>query len=218
MATDIARIGSRTMRPPAPSYVSGPIPLHRLLHAVLFNPLQIWSREHFEEPLVVARTPLGTRVVVSDPEAIKWILVENSANYVRDTLQQRIILRTTGRSLFSAEGAEWRLLRRTFAPFFSHRALAAFLPAMLAAADKRVERLRGLAVGEVGLDREMAAAAVDVLSRTRLAMGLVNTNRALPQACVALPTRPGPSRSAICSSCRHGSPTSDGSSAGVRSA
>jgi len=172
MATDIARIGSRTMRPPAPSYVSGPIPLHRLLHAVLFNPLQIWSREHFEEPLVVARTPLGTRVVVSDPEAIKWILVENSANYVRDTLQQRIILRTTGRSLFSAEGAEWRLLRRTFAPFFSHRALAAFLPAMLAAADKRVERLRGLCGGEVGLDREMAAAAVDVLSRTLFGNGL----------------------------------------------
>jgi cytochrome P450 len=166
MLTDTTRVGGRTMRPPAPSYAPGPIPLHRLLRAVLFNPLQIWSREHFEEPLVVSRTPLGTRLVVSDPEAIKWILVDNSSNYVRDSLQQRILLRTTGRSLFSAEGADWRLLRKTFAPFFSRRALGAFLPGMMAAADKLVARLAAAGGEDIELDREMAAATVDVLSRT----------------------------------------------------
>jgi hypothetical protein len=218
MVTDTTKLGSRTMRPPAPSYVPGPIPLHRLLRAVLFNPLQIWSREHFEEPLVVSRTPLGTRVVVSDPEAIKWILVDNSSNYVRDSLQQRILLRTTGRSLFSSEGADWRLLRKAFAPFFSRRALGAFLPGMIAAADKLVQRLEVCGGEEIELDREMAAAAVDALSRTLLPTGSVNPNRISPQACGALPMRPVPSGSAISSICQHGFPESAGLPDGKRSA
>lgn len=157
---------ARMMRPPAPDYRPGPLPLHRLLRAVLFNPLQIWSREHFEQPLVVARTALGTRVVVSDPEAIKRILVDNAANYVRDTLQQRILVRTTGHSLFSSEGADWRLLRKTYAPFFSHRALSTYWPGVIAAADRLVGRLGARSGESVALDREMAAATVDVLSRT----------------------------------------------------
>lgn len=156
---------------PAPSDLPGPLPLFRLLRAILSNPLDMWSREHFETPVVVTRTVLGSRVVVSDPGAIRRILIDNAANYVRDDIQQRILRRTTGRSLFSAEGAEWRLQRRALAPFFSADALAGYLPGMLAAANHLVARL-GAISGPVELDRDLGAATVDVLGRTILAGAL----------------------------------------------
>ena len=156
---------------PGPRDRPGPVPLFGLLRAILSNPLDMWSREHFETPIVVTRTMLGSRVVVSDPGAIRRILIENAANYVRDGLQQRILRRTTGRSLFSADGAEWHQQRRALAPFFSAEALAGYLPGMLAAADHLVARL-GATSGPVELDRELGAATVDVLGRTILAGAL----------------------------------------------
>ena len=70
-----------------------------MLASLLSNPVEIWSKEHFELPIVVNATALGDRIVVSDPAAIKRVLVDNASNYVRDKLQRRILLRTTGRSL-----------------------------------------------------------------------------------------------------------------------
>ena len=152
--------------PQAPTPAAGPLPLYRLLHAVLFNSINMWSDEHFNEPVVVSRTLLGARIVVNDPAAIKWILSDNAANYGRDSLQRRIVLRTTGRSLFSAEGADWRLQRKALAPFFAPKAIAAYLPAMQAAAQACVDKLGTKIGAEIDLPEAMAAATVDVLGRT----------------------------------------------------
>jgi hypothetical protein len=48
---------------------------------------------------VVNETAFGSRIVVSDPAAIRHMLVGNETNYVRDDLQRRIMLRTAGHSL-----------------------------------------------------------------------------------------------------------------------
>ncbi len=153
------------LRPPAPDPAPDALSLPKLLHAVLFNPLAIWSRQHFVDPMVVSKTPLGVRVVVSDPAAIKRMLVDNAANYGRDDLQRRILLRTTGRSLFTAEGEQWRQQRKALAPFFSPKALESYPPKMSAAAEDAVERM-ATSGGEIDLGREMAVATIDVLSRT----------------------------------------------------
>lgn len=162
----------RAFRPPAPQLPSGPLSLLQVIRAVLFNPLNLWRREHFEEPVVVERSILGTRVVVSDPALIKWILVDNAANYVRDGVQQRVLLRMTGRSLLSAQGADWRLQRKALAPFFSAKALDAYVTGMIAAVRDAVDRL--CASGDDGIDlgREMATLTVDVLGRTVFPFGL----------------------------------------------
>lgn len=154
------------LRPPAPAPGSSPLRPGQLLRAVLFNPIDIWNSQHFTESVVVSRTPLGTRVVVSDPAAVKWILADNAANYVRDSLQRRVVLRTTGRSLFSAEGADWRLQRRALAPFFSPKAVAGYLPAMMAAGEACVLRLGGAPDTLIDLPGAMAAVTADVIGRT----------------------------------------------------
>jgi cytochrome P450 len=162
----------RSIRPPAPQPSSGPLPPHKLLQAVLFNPLNLWRREHFEAPVVVESTMLGPRLVVSDPALIKWILVDNAANYVRDGLQQRVVLRMTGRGVLSAEGADWHLQRKTLAPFFSAKSLVAYLPSMTAAAEEAANRFRTSGEAGINLGREMAALTVDVLGRTVFPYGL----------------------------------------------
>jgi cytochrome P450 len=159
-------------RPPAPQPPSGPLSLFQLLRAVFFNPLNLWRREHFEKSLVVERTMLGPRLVVSDPLLIKQILIDNAVNYVRDSLQQRVLLRMTGRGVFSAEGSDWHLQRKALAPLFSAKALTTYLSGMTAAADDAVSRFRNAGEDGIDLARAMAALTVDVLGRTIFTHGL----------------------------------------------
>ncbi|MBI5109216.1 MAG: cytochrome P450 [Rhodocyclales bacterium] len=171
MVEDTAAMFS-TFRPPAPQPPSSPVPLLHLLWAVFFNPLYVWHRLHFEDPVVVERTILGTRLVVSDPALIKWILVDNAKNYVRDSLQQRLLHRMTGRGVFSAEGSDWQFQRKLLAPYFSAKALVAYLPGMTAAAEDAVNRFRASSDDRFDLGSEMSTLTVDALGRTVFSGGL----------------------------------------------
>ena len=113
---------------------------------------------------------MGHRIIVSDPTAIKRVLVDNASNYARDKLQRRILLRTTGRSLFSAEGSDWQWQRRLLAPLFTPRQLASYVPGMVGAAVAASARLASTANSSKAADvsLEMARATLDVLARTIL--------------------------------------------------
>lgn len=112
-------------RHPGPSAADGPPGTARLLLAALVDPHRIWTREFFEEPLVRVRTPVGDRLVVNDPAMIRHVLVDAADRYGRDPVQRHLLARTTGRSLFAAEGEAWRLQRRALATFFTPRAAGA---------------------------------------------------------------------------------------------
>lgn len=154
-----------SFRPPAPDLPSRPLSIIRLIWAVFFNPLHVWRRQHFEDLIVVERTLLGTRLVVSDPLLIKRILVDNAHNHVHDSLQQRLLYRVTGRGVFSAEGSDWKIQRQTLAPSFSARALDAYIPGMAAAAGDAVKRFR-TSEDAFDLGREMSILTVDIIGRT----------------------------------------------------
>jgi cytochrome P450 len=155
-------------RPPAPVPHEKPLGTLAFFRALTSNPLTIWMREHFEEPFIeLPDNILGPRVVVNDPEAIRRILVENESNYVRDDLQLRILRRTIGLGLFTAEGAAWRAQRKAVAPLFTPRAVASFLPAMAEATEAGMARLETRRDGEiVDIATEMSTVALDVLERT----------------------------------------------------
>jgi cytochrome P450 len=152
--------------PPVPAQTPAGL---RLLASILSNPIEMWGAEHFEEPIVVNATAFGHRIVVSDPDAIKRVLVDNAENYARDDLQQRILLRTTGRSLFSAEGGHWQWQRRLLASMFTRTRLADYVPGMAAAAAAAATRLAGIVgASSVDISAEMARTTLDVLTRTIL--------------------------------------------------
>ena len=66
--------------------------------------------------------------MVMDPAALRHILRDNLDNYPKSMVTKLILKPGIGDSLFVAEGADWHWQRRTAAPVFSHRNVAALAP------------------------------------------------------------------------------------------
>lgn len=149
-----------------PPIAPQPRSLAGLIVDAVVEPLRLWDRRHFEEPFVVTDTPFGRTIVVCDPDAIRRILVDEGERYGRDVLGARIMRRVTGRSVFSAEGDDWRRQRRLLAPFFTPRAVGALHDTMAAAAEDVASELRSRAGTTIDMAAACAAATVEVLTRT----------------------------------------------------
>jgi len=169
--------------------VPGPQPRLRplgglaLLRALRANPIGIWTRRHYEESVVLARTIIGPVCVVSDPAAICHVLVDNAANYRKGVLQTRVLRPGLGNGLLTAEGASWRQQRRALAPAFTPRLVEGFQPAMAGVAGKLLARWRDLPDGTlIDVAREMAHVTLEVLGRTIFSDGLASEPQTLAQA------------------------------------
>ena len=160
-------------RPPAPEprpTPPGPIALLRILKN---NPIECWAKIHFEEPTVTASRTLGHVVILNEPNAIRRVLLDNAANYRKDSMQRRVLSAGLANGLLSAEGEQWRTQRRTLAPLFSRKTVTSFAPAMLDAADALVARWNA-AGRDLRIDAaaEMTGLTLDVLVRTIFSDGL----------------------------------------------
>jgi cytochrome P450 len=153
-------------RPPAPEPRSTRLGPLRLLSALKRNPLECWTREHFENDLVVGGLPIGHVVVVNEPKAIRRVLLDNATNYQKDNLQRRILSVGLGEGLLSAEGERWRVQRRALAPVFAHRTVCGFAPAMITAAEALTEKWRCFSGQTIDVAAEMSGLTLDVLART----------------------------------------------------
>ncbi len=163
----------RLRRLPGPVPRETPLGPIGLLQALRRNPLEMWTREHFEEPIVVREATLGRRAIVSDPDAIRRIFVENVGNYRKDPLQRRVLAPGLGDGLLTAEGSSWRQQRRALASLFTPRSVAGFLPAMADAAQALVERWQRHRDGRVlEVSAEMGRVTLDILERTLFSEGL----------------------------------------------
>jgi hypothetical protein len=45
------------------------------------NPVETWTKAHFEKPILIGQSILGLTAIVCDPPAIRRVLAENAANY-----------------------------------------------------------------------------------------------------------------------------------------
>jgi cytochrome P450 len=91
-------------RPPAPAPRRAPPDMFDFLAALRTNPLTTWTEDHFERLIVAGDGVLGRVTVVSDPAAIRHILVDNAANYRKDDLQRRVLAPGLGNGLLTAGG------------------------------------------------------------------------------------------------------------------
>ena len=162
--------------PPAP---------HHPAHVPLSNtPLGVWGslkagRRNVLEliPEVATRAPIlsgrtGKRWhMVMEPGALKRILRDNLDNYPKSMVTKLILEPAIGDSLFVAEGAEWMWQRRTAAPVFTHRNVAALAPVMTAAAERASERIGASAGRAANLFDEMVTATFEVIADVTLSGG-----------------------------------------------
>ena len=108
---------SERLRPEAPQPPEKPLGMIRFLAALAKNPISAWDRSYFEQPIVV-RNALSNRIImVSDPEAVRRVLLDNADNYHKDPIQRRMLAPgpIAGESLFLAEDEAWRKQRRALA-------------------------------------------------------------------------------------------------------
>jgi cytochrome P450 len=169
-------------RPPAPPPLNEPLGTFEFLRRVRANPLATWAEEHFSELVVAGEGVLGRITVVSDPAAIRHVLVDNAANYRKDDLQRRVLAPGLGKGLLTVEGEEWKLQRRTLAPLFAPRHVAGFFPAMVAAGERLVRRWRRHDGRQLDVSLEMTRVTLDVLEQTIFTQGIARDPDALGRA------------------------------------
>ena len=149
----VADAKSHLFRPPAPTPRSKPATPLETIYALWRNPLEVWSKAHFEKPVLIGKSFLGVRAVINDPAAVRRVFLDNAANYRKDALQLRILRPGLGTGLLTVEGENWKSQRRALAPLFSPRQVADFAPAMQRVASAMVDRL---AVGRDGRPLDIA--------------------------------------------------------------
>ncbi len=166
-------VGTLAFRPPAPTPRERPLGVLGMIAALRRNPIEIWTRRHYEEPVLVGRSILGERAVVSDPEGVRRIFLDNAANYRKDDLQLRILKPGLGEGLLTAEGENWRAQRRSLAPLFTPRQVAAFAEAMAASTREGVARFGRRRPGaQVDMHEEMSRLTLEILEHTLFSQGL----------------------------------------------
>ena len=160
-------------RPPAAPRRAKPLGSLGILAALARNPVEIWSEMHFVHPVLVGNTMFGWRAVISDPAAVRRVFLDNVANYRKDAVQMRILRPGLGSGLLTVEGEAWKVQRRSLAPLFSPRQVAAFAPAMhlvaRAAAEAIADRRDGAVVAA---HEEMGIVTLKVLEQTLFSQGL----------------------------------------------
>jgi cytochrome P450 len=174
--------GFRPPRPHPQPRALGPI---ALLKALRRNPLECWTEAHFEEPIVSGGFPFGRVAVVSEPAAIRKVLVENSHDYRKSALERRILSPRLRNGLVAVDAEQWSVQRRTLAPLFTRKALSQLAPAMADAAAALVARWRDRPHSSLlDVKTEMSALALDGLVRSIFHEGIAGDAQAMRAAMV----------------------------------
>src|SRR2546423_11935652 len=103
-------------RLPAPEPRVQPLGPFALYRALRKNAITAWRAEAYEEPYIADRNMLGGYILLNDPDLIRRVLIDSTANYPKDNLQLEKLIPAVGRGLLTAQPESWRLQRRTVAP------------------------------------------------------------------------------------------------------
>ena len=152
--------------PPLPARVpltNRPLGIWGSMKAGRRNVLELIPEIATRQPMLSGRTGKRWHMVM-DPGALKRVLRDRVEDYPKSTVTKLILEPAIGDSLFIAEGAEWLWQRRTAAPAFSHRNVAALAPVMTAAAERASSRIAQATGRAADLFQEMVTATFEVIS------------------------------------------------------
>jgi cytochrome P450 len=138
------------------------------------NYMNAWTANAYREPYVVNKV-LGTPfIIVTKPEYIKHILLDNADNYEKSPMQQTTLVPFVGNGLIASEGAFWRRQRRIAQPAFHHKSLITFGETMVAATEEMLGRWQyHVGTGEpLDVWEEMTHVTLDIISRTMFGTGM----------------------------------------------
>ena len=144
---------------PAPTPPKRPLHGLRLIRAARTSMLSIWSEEVFDRLIVPGEVFGRPYVIVSDPSAVRRVMMENVANYERHVVGYRLSRPMMGKGLLLAAGAPWRRQRRMLSPGFTPAHARRLVPHFAAAGRALVERAQARPE-RVNLSRSLQHAAL----------------------------------------------------------
>jgi cytochrome P450 len=138
------------------------------LYALARSPLDGYVRlaARYGDTVRIPFTAGRSFYLLSRPEHAEHVLAANQDNYVKALTTFLPLRALIGDGLLTSDGDRWRRHRRLVQPLFSRGHVAAFGPAMAAAAQRMVARWDLLAEGSViDVPKQMSALALDVLGQ-----------------------------------------------------
>jgi cytochrome P450 len=140
--------------------------LLQFVRAVRDSSISTFPAEAYEKDILLRRLLWRRTFIVNEPQAIKHILLDNAANYVKADIGRRLLEPGLGRGLLTSEGERWRRHRRIMAPSFDHRSVLGYAPIMTEIASGLVEQWDRLPDGaELDVAAAMMHATLHIISR-----------------------------------------------------
>jgi cytochrome P450 len=115
-------------------------------------------------PVVQFPIPSPPSYLVSDPEAVRRVLVTRARDYDKDTVQYRSLSLVTGEGLLTTSGEVWRRQRRMVQPAFHREVLEAVVGHAASASDDLIRRWGDLSRRAiVDIDEAMMRVALETV-------------------------------------------------------
>jgi len=99
------------------------------------NEFESIPRIAFEQPVWEWKSMFGHNFVVSDPQGVKRVLLDNVANYSKTQMETEMLGAIVGEGLLVSQGEKWKSHRRLMSPSFDFKSILSYAPAMVAAAE-----------------------------------------------------------------------------------
>jgi cytochrome P450 len=149
-------------------------PLVGALPSLLANPVRFCTRmmnEHND--LVCLDLGFATLYLVTLPEHIHHVLVENHENYWKGDVFERTRF-LFGNGLVVNEGESWRRQRRLMQPAFAHRRVAALVPVMVDVVERRLAGWEAQSESGEPFDvsKEMMSLTLGIIVKTMFSLSI----------------------------------------------
>ena len=131
------------------------------------NPWDVLPLSVFEQPVIAQNSFFNRLVIVSDPDGVRRVLVDNVGNYPKSEMENRFFTAMFGEGLLSSDGAKWRAHRRVMAPAFDPRSVAGYAPVMAQATEAFLAHWDGLGnAPHIDIAEEMKALTLRIICQT----------------------------------------------------
>ncbi|UWQ76396.1 cytochrome P450 [Leisingera sp. M658] len=151
--------------PPKPPARPDRVPLWRYVKMFRQDILSAQPARLYRAWMAEFRTPFFRSFLVNQPELVKVLLKERPEDFPKSDRIAEGLKPLLGNSVFLTNGEAWKRQRRIIDPAFEGGRLKDTYPAMRAAAESAVERLKERQ-GLVEIEEETSHAAADVIFRT----------------------------------------------------
>ena len=139
----------------------------QVIRASRGNAFEIIPLEAYLQPFYLSEWLIGKVLILSDPEGVRRVLLDNVANYPKEALGDEFFTAMFGEGLLSAPPAKWRTHRKVMAPSFGTKTVESYAPAMAETTAAFARQWDALPESsEIDIAEEMKSLTLKIICRT----------------------------------------------------